>query len=172
VGWIVALAGCIAAIVMVRFGLVAGIVAGIAAGMAVGLANGLIIARLGVNPFITTLGTMVLVRGVVYLITGGAPVGDEGLPWAFIAFGSARLLGIPFFVVGPRCAAGRFVLLDAGDALWRASVRDGRQSRSRLSLRRSGRADHRLDLCLVRRACWAGRRDAGRPPAIRAADGW
>src|SRR5476649_816413 len=34
----------------------------------------------GVNPFITTLGTMVLVRGLVYLITGGAPVGDDGMP--------------------------------------------------------------------------------------------
>jgi ribose/xylose/arabinose/galactoside ABC-type transport system permease subunit len=27
-----------------------------------GLANGLVIAKLGVNPFITTLGTMVLMR--------------------------------------------------------------------------------------------------------------
>jgi ribose transport system permease protein len=101
VGSTVALAGCIAAMVMVRFGLGAGIVAGIAAGIAVGLANGLIIARLGVNPFITTLGTMVLVRGVVYLITGGAPVGDEGLAPAFIAFGSARFLGIHYLVWVP-----------------------------------------------------------------------
>src|ERR1700721_88735 len=64
VGSTVALAGCIAAIVIVKFGLVAGVVAGIAAGVAVGLANGVIIAKLGVNPFITTLGMMVLVRGV------------------------------------------------------------------------------------------------------------
>jgi ribose/xylose/arabinose/galactoside ABC-type transport system permease subunit len=49
-----------------------------------------IIAYLGVNPFITTLGTMVLVRGLVYLVTGGAPVGDERLPAAFLAFGSRR----------------------------------------------------------------------------------
>jgi ribose transport system permease protein len=101
VGSTVALAGCIAAMVMVRLGLVTGIVAGIAAGIAVGLANGLIIARLRVNPFITTLGTMVLVRGVVYLITGGAPVGDQGLPPAFIAFGSARFLGIHYLVWVP-----------------------------------------------------------------------
>jgi ribose transport system permease protein len=101
VGSTVALAGCIAAMVMMRLGFVAGIAAGIAAGAAVGLANGLIIARLGVNPFITTLGTMVLVRGVVYLITGGAPVGDEGLPPAFIAFGSARFLGIHYLVWVP-----------------------------------------------------------------------
>jgi ribose transport system permease protein len=101
VGSTVALAGCIAAMVMVRLGLVTGIIAGIAAGMTVGLVNALIIARLGVNPFITTLGTMVLVRGVVFLITGGAPVGDEGLPSAFIAFGSARFLGIHFLVWVP-----------------------------------------------------------------------
>jgi ribose transport system permease protein len=101
VGSTVALAGCIAAIVIVKFGLVAGVVAGIAAGVAVGLANGVIIAKLGVNPFITTLGMMVLVRGIVYLITGGAPVGDEGLPSAFIAFGSARFLGIHYLVWVP-----------------------------------------------------------------------
>jgi ribose transport system permease protein len=101
VGSTVALAGCIAAMVIVKFGVAVGILAGIAAGGAVGLANGVIIAKLGVNPFITTLGTMVLVRGVVYLITGGAPVGDEGLPAMFIAFGSARFLGIHYLVWVP-----------------------------------------------------------------------
>src|SRR5262249_59852580 len=92
VGSTVALSGCIAAMVMVKFGIAAGVLAGIATGAAVGLVNGLIIARLGVNPFITTLGTMVLVRGLVFLVTGGAPVGDDGMPQAFIAFGSERLL--------------------------------------------------------------------------------
>jgi ribose transport system permease protein len=101
VGSTVALAGCIAAMVIVKFGVAAGVIAGIMAGVAVGLANGVIIAKLGVNPFITTLGTMVLVRGIVYLITGGAPVGDEGLPAVFIAFGSARFLGIHYLVWVP-----------------------------------------------------------------------
>src|SRR5262245_42434314 len=101
VGSTVALAGCIAAMVMVKLGIAAGVLAGIATGAAVGLANGLIIARRGVNPFITTLGTMVLVRGVVYLVTGGAPVGDDGMPAAFIAFGSGRLLGIHYLVWVP-----------------------------------------------------------------------
>src|SRR5262245_13251899 len=55
VGSTVALAGCVAAMVMAKFGIAAGVLAGIAAGAAVGLANGLIIAKLGVNPFITTL---------------------------------------------------------------------------------------------------------------------
>jgi ribose transport system permease protein len=95
VGSTVALSGCVAGMVMLQFGILAGVVAGIAAGACVGLVNGLIVALLGVNPFITTLGTMVLVRGVVFLITGGAPVsGESGLPSAFVAFGSARFLGV------------------------------------------------------------------------------
>src|SRR3981081_3095056 len=65
VGSTVTLSGSVAAPVMVKAGLVLGIIAGIAAGVLVGLLNGLVIALLGVNAFITTLGTMVLVRGVV-----------------------------------------------------------------------------------------------------------
>jgi ribose transport system permease protein len=87
---------------MLKFGIAAGVIAGIAAGAGVGLANGLIVAMLGVNPFITTLGTMVLVRGVVYIITGGAPVsGEDGLPAAFIAFGNSRLFGVHYLVWVP-----------------------------------------------------------------------
>jgi ribose transport system permease protein len=101
VGSTVALSGCIATLVMVKVGLGLGVAAGFAAGALVGLINGVVIAILGVNAFIATLGTMVLVRGVVFLITGGAPVGDEGLPRAFVAFGSQRLLGIHYLVWVP-----------------------------------------------------------------------
>ena len=102
VGSTVALSGCVAAMAMLKFGIFAGVVSGIAAGAAVGLANGLIVAALKVNPFIATLGSMVLVRGVVYIITGGAPVsGDDGLPGAFVAFGNARLFGIHYLVWVP-----------------------------------------------------------------------
>src|SRR6266436_8945653 len=59
VGSTVALSGCIASMVMLEAGIAAGIAAGTIAGAAVGLANGLVIAFLNVNPFITTLGTMV-----------------------------------------------------------------------------------------------------------------
>src|SRR5262245_30068173 len=73
VGSTAALSGCIASMVMLEAGIAAGVAAGVIAGAAVGLANGLVIAFLNVNPFITTLATMVLVRGLVFLITGGAP---------------------------------------------------------------------------------------------------
>ena len=99
VGSTVALAGCIGAMVMLKAGTVAGVAAGIGIGALVGLINGAVVAHLRVNAFITTLGTMVLVRGVVYLVTGGAPVeGDFGLPAAFVAFGAQRFLGVHLLV--------------------------------------------------------------------------
>jgi ribose transport system permease protein len=101
VGSTVALSGCVAAMLMPLGGVALGVIGGVAVGAAVGLANGFVVAVLGVNPFITTLGTMVLVRGVVFIITGGAPIGDEGLPPAFIAFGSQRLFGVHYLVWVP-----------------------------------------------------------------------
>lgn len=102
VGSTAALSACTSAMVMLEAGIGAGVVAGIAAGAFVGLVNGIIIAYLKVNPFITTLGTMVLFRGVVFLITGGAPVeGEFGLPSSFVAFGSMRILGIHALVWVP-----------------------------------------------------------------------
>ncbi len=102
VGSTVALAGCIGAAVMLKAGVAAGVAAGIAVGALVGLLNGVVVAYLRVNPFITTLGTMVLVRGVVFLVTSGAPVeGDFGLPAAFVDFGAARLFGIHLLVWVP-----------------------------------------------------------------------
>jgi ribose transport system permease protein len=102
VGSTAALAGCVASMVMLQAGIAVGVLAGIVAGGAVGLVNGLVIAFLGVNPFITTLGTMVLVRGIVFLITGGAPVsGEFGLPSTFVAFGSERFLGVHLLVWVP-----------------------------------------------------------------------
>jgi ribose transport system permease protein len=101
VGSTVALSGCVAAMLMPAGGVALGVLGGVAAGAAVGLVNGFVIAMLGVNPFITTLGTMVLVRGVVFIVTGGAPIGDEGLPPAFIALGSQRLFGVHYLVWVP-----------------------------------------------------------------------
>jgi ribose transport system permease protein len=97
IGSTAALTSCIAAAVMLATdSWVLGVLAAVAVGTFVGLANGVTIAYLRVNPFIATLGTMVLVRGVALLATGGAPiVGESGLPSGFLAWGVGRLLGLP-----------------------------------------------------------------------------
>jgi ribose/xylose/arabinose/galactoside ABC-type transport system permease subunit len=52
--------------------LVAGLGA-LAAGVVVGVINGLIISRLGINPFVATLGTSSVVSGVAYIYSNSSP---------------------------------------------------------------------------------------------------
>jgi len=66
----------------------------LASGMAVGLMNGVIVAHFNIPPFITTLGTMLIVRGTVYLITNSYPI--TGLPSGFNFVGRGWLFGLPF----------------------------------------------------------------------------
>lgn len=99
VGSIVALSGIAAAWVMLETNIVFGITAGIGVGALIGLINGLIVTKLDVNPFIATLGTMVLFRGLTFVVTDGQPVmGDEGLPPLFLDFALNRFLGVPYLV--------------------------------------------------------------------------
>src|SRR5207248_5103380 len=67
VGSVLACAGGITAVVMNKTGSVAlGIAAGLASGALVGLINGTIVARFKINPLITTLASMQIVRGLAY----------------------------------------------------------------------------------------------------------
>ena len=102
VGSIVAMSGCVAAWVMLQTNVVLGILAGIAAGAAIGLINGLVVTLLNVNPFITTLGTMVVFRGAALLMTDGQPiVGEEGLPESFLEIGRGSMFGIHYLIWAP-----------------------------------------------------------------------
>lgn len=97
VGSVASLAGCVGALVMVRGSLTGGVLAGLAVGVMVGVINGMVISLLNVSPFIATLGTMVLVRGAVLLITGGVPIVD--LPDTFTQIGTESLAGVPIPVL-------------------------------------------------------------------------
>jgi len=83
----------------------------IATGAAVGLVNGLLLTRLKLpHPFISTLGTMNVARGVALLLSGGVPI--AGLPESFrgTVAGSALGLPAPVIVVGLAYLAGHVFL--------------------------------------------------------------
>lgn len=102
VGSVVALSGCVGATVMMKAGIAAGVAAGVGVGALVGLVNGFTVTVLRVNPFIATLGTMVLVRGVVFLVTNSEQVPvDDALPKSFLDFGVERFFGIHYLVWVP-----------------------------------------------------------------------
>jgi ribose transport system permease protein len=86
VGSVMALAGLVCAIALQEgLPLWVAIGLGLLSGLLVGLINGALVGRFHLPPFIVTLGTMGLARGITLGLTGGAPVRD--LP------GSFRLLG-------------------------------------------------------------------------------
>jgi ribose transport system permease protein len=71
---------------------------GVAVGLAVGLfwgsVNGLLTVRLRIKPFIVTLGTLGIVRGLALIISNGLPV--HRIPPEFSFLGEGNLLGVPF----------------------------------------------------------------------------
>ncbi|MCZ2074701.1 MAG: ABC transporter permease [Bryobacteraceae bacterium] len=74
--------------------IVAGVAIGIIAGMFWGCLNGLLTTRLRINPFIVTLGTLGIIRGITLIISNGLPV--HNVPQAFSYLGEGLLLGVPF----------------------------------------------------------------------------
>lgn len=82
------------------------ILCGLGVGLLCGAVNGLVIARLGVPPFVATLGMLSVARGATYIYSDGMPI--AGLSKSFLWIGQGQVLGIPvpvFFF------AGVFVLL-------------------------------------------------------------
>jgi ribose transport system permease protein len=70
------------------------------AGVFVGLFNGFMVSKIGLPPFIVTLGMMNLSRGVAYIITKGSPLSLSGyLPDSFRFLATGNLFGIPMLFV-------------------------------------------------------------------------
>jgi len=92
---------------------VAAIILGLIAAMMVGLANGLLVTRLGINPFITTLGMAMGVRGLLLVIAHGRAV--LNLPSSFTVIGQGRLFGVqyPIFVMLSLVIVGEVLVRNA-----------------------------------------------------------
>jgi len=66
-------------------------------GMAVGLFNGFFIAKVGMNPLLTTLATMMILRGLALIVTSGQ--GLHRFPDAYRFLGGGNLGPVPMAVV-------------------------------------------------------------------------
>ncbi len=74
--------------------------AALAAGVFVGLFNGFMISKVGLPPFIVTLGMMNLSRGVAYILTEGSPLSLSGyLSDSFRFLATGKINGIPMIFI-------------------------------------------------------------------------
>jgi len=102
--------------------------AGIVAGGLMGLVNGLIISKGKVAPFIATLGTMTVLRGLALVMSNGSPISDFNSDFFSMLGGGyvARLIPIPvvlmlivfgiFWFVLKKTVFGRHVYATGGNA--------------------------------------------------------
>jgi ribose transport system permease protein len=108
-------------------GFILGILITMAVGFLIGSLNGVLISHLKMAPFIATLATMTMGRGMAYILTGGKPIrlsNDRLASVALTSFGehSEPLFGIPlpvilaaivtviFFILMKYTAFGRYII--------------------------------------------------------------
>jgi len=97
-GSIIGLTSVLASDMMNKLGSIAlGMVIALIVGLVVGLINGLILVQSGVHPFLVTLGTGLIYKGIAYIYTQGMPISN--LPREFLSLGSTSLLGIPLMTI-------------------------------------------------------------------------
>jgi ribose transport system permease protein len=94
-------------------------------GVVIGAINGFFIVNLGINAFIITLGSMTILSGLTFGITGGNVI--VNLPPALLTFGRQELFGLPLAIyygwtlalvlayVYERTPIGRYLLFVGGN---------------------------------------------------------
>lgn len=99
----------------------------VAMGGATGLANGILVTKRNVSPFLATLATMIVLQGLRFAATQGAPSGN--VPPLYRSLGSETLSGVPynllvmavlaifFAILLHRAAFGRRVYITGGNPI-------------------------------------------------------
>jgi ribose transport system permease protein len=62
-------------------------------GSGIGLLNGIVVWNVPTSPLIVTLGSMTLLQGVLFVVSGGAPV--LNIPTSFTSFANEQPAGVP-----------------------------------------------------------------------------
>jgi len=91
---VISASAVVSGVVMAATGNVAlGVVTALAVGIAFGVINGVLIGYFSLTPFITTMATQLIARGVAFVISAGIAV--KGTPYWMLDFGFMTWLGVP-----------------------------------------------------------------------------
>ncbi len=97
VGSVLALSGILAASLSEQGIIIAILVPLLVSGI-IGLINGLIVTKIGMDPFVATLSTMMGIRGITYLVSDETAVGISSDSKLYI-LGKGTVLGIPVPII-------------------------------------------------------------------------
>ena len=82
---------------------------GLGVGLATGLVNGVLVTKRSVSPFLATLATMIVLQGVRFAWTHGAPSGS--VPPLFRTLGAGTVGGLPYNILVLLAIAAASVIL-------------------------------------------------------------
>ena len=101
VGSVIALSGVFAAGCVSRYGMSIhlAMIIGILIGLIIGAFNGFVISRTTIPPFIVTLATMNIARGLAGVYTGGSPVRVVSKEWQWIGAGYVGIFPVPVIIM-------------------------------------------------------------------------
>ena len=92
VGSAASLAGIVAAVLFAAgWPVWAGVTAAVAVGIAGGVFNGMLVAYVGILPFIATLGTLTMFSGTAFLVSDGKTIFGRDIPPEFAGFARSGL---------------------------------------------------------------------------------
>lgn len=110
-GSLLALVGVVAAYIVGHQGsIILAIIVSLLVGALVGLANGTIISCLKIPPFIMTLSTMYLCRGLTLVITQASPITISDKNFRWIGSGSVAGIPVPVIIFIIAAVVGQFIL--------------------------------------------------------------
>lgn len=110
-GSLLALIGVVSAYIVQNVGSIPlAILASVIVGAAIGSVNGGIISCLNIPPFIATLASMYLCRGLTLVITQASPIVLTNEAFKWIGTGSLLGLPVPVYIFLIAAAAGQFIL--------------------------------------------------------------
>jgi ribose/xylose/arabinose/galactoside ABC-type transport system permease subunit len=86
VGATAAAASCLAAAISLVAGIPYGIAGALMLGLVIGAINGGLIAKVGMNPFVSTFGTQAIITGTLYAMTEAKPIAPLPREWRELGF--------------------------------------------------------------------------------------
>ena len=116
--------GVLGAAAVVWWGLpeIAGILIGILSGVIFGLFNGAIIAKTQIPPFIVTLASMNIAKGIAYVYSGGKPIRCMTDAWKFLGAGYIGPVPTPLIIAAVCIAVVTIVLKKSALGLYIQSL--------------------------------------------------
>ena len=129
VGSTIALSGVLAAGCVSRYNMSIplAMLIGVLIGLVIGLFNGMVISKTTIPPFIVTLATMNIARGLSGVYTGGSPVRVVSKQWQWIGAGYLWIFPVPVIImliifiisilIMNRTKIGRYIYAVGGNAL-------------------------------------------------------